>query len=291
MPLSIIAAALLAVVLWGASPVAAKVAVTSLPVMAVVLFRTIVGGIAALPLVLAMRIPLPDTRRRKGLLGLSGFCGFVAFPVLFTIGVNLTSANHASLILASLPVFTGAIAMTWDGRLPRGVWWAGCSIALAGEFLLVFGHEVDVQGAPGFAGDLLVLASNVFASLGYVAGGRLQRQGYPATGTTFWGVILGAIVLLPFVPFVASDVDLSSVPVAAWVASVYLAVGVTIVGYILWYWALGRGGIARIGSFQFLQPVSGVVLAWFLLGEQLTLSFFAASALVLLGVWFALKAG
>ena len=32
-----------------------------------------------------------------------------------------------------------------------------------------------------------------------------------------------------------------------------------------------------------------VLLAWLLLGERLTPSFFAASALVLLGVWFALR--
>lgn len=290
MPLTIVAAALLAVVLWGASAVAAKIAVASLSPMAVVLFRTIVGGIAALPMVLAMRIPLPGTRRQKALLAVSGFCGFVGFPVLFTIGVDLTSANHASLILACLPVFTGAIAMTWDRKLPRGLWWAGCSVALVGEVLLVFAKAPDGQVAPGLAGDLLVLASNLFASLGYVAGARLQRQGYPAAGTTFWGVILFAIVLLPFVPFVWGDIDLASVPPDAWAASLYLAIGVTIVGYTLWYWALGRGGIARIGTFQFLQPVSGVVLAWLLLGEQLTPSFLVASALILVGVWFALKA-
>lgn len=91
-----------------------------------------------------------------------------------------------------------------------------------------------------------------------IAGARLQ--GYPAAGTTFWGVILFTIVLLPFVPVVWGDVDLASVSPDAWAASLYLAIGVTIVGYTLWYWALGRGGIARIGSFQFLQPVSGVVL-------------------------------
>lgn len=290
MPLSVAASALGAVILWGASPVAAKIAVASLPPLAVVLFRTIVGGIAAVPLVMAMRIPLPPPGKQRYLLALSGFCGFVAFPVLFTIGVDLTSANHASLILACLPIFTGAIAKAWDATFPRLRWWAGCAIALTGEVLLVLTNTADDQTASALSGDLLVLASNVFASVGYVAGGRLQRQGYPATGTTFWGVIIFAIVLLPFVPFASSGVDVENVPAAAWISALYLAVFVTIVGYILWYWALGKGGIARIGSFQFMQPVSGVVLAALLLGEQLTASFFGASALVLLGVWYALKA-
>jgi len=64
---------------------------------------------------------------------------------------------------------------------------------------------------------------------------------------------------------------------------------VTILGYVLWYWALGRGGIARVGLIQFLQPVSGVVLAALLLGERISLSFVLASALVLSGVWLAIR--
>ena len=58
---------------------------------------------------------------------------------------------------------------------------------------------------------------------------------------------------------------------------------------MLWYWALGKGGIARVGLIQFLQPVSGVILAGLLLGEQITLSFALASAVVLFGVWLAIR--
>jgi len=80
----------------------------------------------------------------------------------------------------------------------------------------------------------------------------------------------------------------ASVP--AWSAIAYLAIVVTILGYVLWYWALGKGGIARVGLIQFLQPVSGVILAAVLLGEGISLSFLLASALVLFGVWLAIRA-
>lgn len=290
MPFSIYAAALSAVVLWGASPVAAKIAVASLSPLAVVFFRTVLGGCAALPLALFLRIPVPPSARQKRMLLLSGFCGFVGFPVLFTIGVEHTSANHASMILACLPIFTGAIAMGWDRRLPKTKWWFGCIIALAGEVLLIMRHSTTTAMGPSMLGDSLVLASNVFASLGYVTGGRLQREGYPAAGTTFWGVAVFAVVLLPITPFVMAGIDLPELPARAWFSVLYLAVGVTIVGYMLWYWALGKGGIEHIGLFQFLQPVSGVILAWILLDEQLTLGFAFASVLILSGVWFALRA-
>ncbi len=288
--MKVLAAALITVVLWGASPVAAKIAVSSLSPIMVAILRTVIGGLIALPLAMLLRIPLPTDSSQRRLLILSGFCGFVAFSVLFTLGILHTSANHASMILAGLPVFTGLIAMTWDRKRPSAAWWIGCTIAMTGEILLIFGQDFDISTGASIGGDLLVLASNGFASLGYVAGGRLERNGYPAMGTTFYGVSLYALVLLPLLFIVGPGTPMPEVPTGIWIAIAYLAIGVTIVGYVLWYWALGRGGIARIALLQFLQPVSGVILAAILLGEDFGAVFIAASGVILFGVWYALRA-
>lgn len=295
----VILAALVAVILWGASPVAAKVAVGELSALTVALLRTFLGGALAVPVALALRIPLPPTRRLKIILLLSGFCGFIAFPIPFTIGLKLTSANHASMILAALPITTGAIAMLWDRRRPTRIWIIGSLIALVGEAVLIGGRQspgnlnlASVNQA-SLAGDALVLISNCAASLGYVAGGRLQQAGYPSTGTTFWGAATMALVLAPVVIalWLFGDLapELAAASTRSWIAIFYLALVSTIIGYVLWYWALGKGGIARVGLIQFLQPVSGVILAGVLLGEQISLSFLAASALVLFGVWLAIR--
>jgi drug/metabolite transporter (DMT)-like permease len=236
-----------------------------------------------------MRVRWPQQRRLQAILLLSGFCGFIGFPMLFTFGVHLTSANHASMILAALPIFTGAIAMGWDRRRPSRIWVIGSLIALAGEAVLIGGRAGAGAGTASIGGDALVLASNCFASLGYVAGGRLQQAGYPSTGTTFWGAAAMALVLAPVMPLLWARGEFAVASVPAWSAIAYLAIVVTILGYVLWYWALGRGGIARVGLIQFLQPVSGVVLAALLLGEEISLSFLLASALVLGGVWLAIR--
>jgi drug/metabolite transporter (DMT)-like permease len=100
---------------------------------------------------------------------------------------------------------------------------------------------------------------------------------------------LTAVILIPTIPFLVRGVEVPSVGIQSWLGVAYLAIGVTIVGYVLWYWALGKGGIARIGLVQFLQPISGIVLAWLLLGEQVGLGFVSSSALVLTGVWVAMR--
>ena len=285
----VLSAALTAIVIFGASPVAAKIAVQSIGAMDVAYLRTIIGGIIALPLALVLRIRLPSNNQQRGLLFLSGICGFVGFPILFTLGVQMTSANHASMILATLPVITGGIAMLWDKQSPKALWWIGCLVALIGESLLIFTSINSGHSQASIQGDLLVVGSNLFAALGYVAGGRLQRSGYSSKGTTFWGVAIFAIILLPFMPFLLHFDQLPQASVSSWLGILYLAIGVTIIGYIFWYWALGSGGIARVGLLQFLQPISGVILAGILLNEYLTISFIFASIVILSGVWIALK--
>ena len=286
---SVFAAAIAAVVIFGGSAVATKVAVSGINAVDVAVLRTIIAGLVTLPLALTMGIRLPRETAQRGLLLLSGFCGFIAFPLLFTYGVKLTSANHATMILAILPVLTGAIAKTWDRQVPSRLWWLGCAIAFGGEILLLYDPAAKTTDA-SLPGDLLVWLSTAFASLGYVAGARLQRSGYSSRGTTFWGVTLFACLLLPVAPAVIDFDSLTQAGVYAWSGLIYQALGVTIVAYILWYWALGTGDIARVGLFQFLQPVSGVILAGIILAERTSLTFLLASAIIMTGVVMAFRA-
>jgi len=285
---AVLVAALAAVIIFGGSAVATRVAVSAISAIDVSIMRTVIGGLIAIPLAFALRIGLPASVQQRWLLILSGFCGFIAFPLLFTLGVSLTTANHATMILAILPVLTGAIAMSWDRLRPKSGWWPGCAIAFAGEILLLYDPNAN-SGSANIGGDLLVWTSTLFASLGYVAGARLQRTGYSAKGTTFWGVGLFALLLLPLAPFVVDAASLQGAGSYAWSGLLYQAIGVTIVAYILWYWALGTGGIAQIGLFQFLQPVSGVIFAWLILSENLSLIFVVASLIIMLGVVLAFR--
>ena len=286
---SIFAAALAAVVIFGGSAVATKVAVSGINATDVAILRTIIAGLVTLPLALMMGIRLPRNIAQRGLLLLSGFCGFIVFPLMFTYGVKLTSANHATMILAVLPVLTGAIAKTWDRQAPSRLWWLGCGIAFGGEILLLYDPAAGTADA-SLQGDLLVWLSTVFASLGYVAGARLQRSGYSSKGTTFWGIALFACLLLPVSLLVVDFESLARAGAYAWSGLLYQALGVSIVAYLLWYWALGTGGIARVGLFQFLQPVSGVILAAFILAEGMSLTFLLASAIIMTGVVTAFRA-
>ena len=284
-----LAVALLVIVLWGATPVVTKLATNGIDGLTVGIARTLLGGLVAAPLALLMRLKLPRGRAQWGYFFAAAIPGYVVFPVLFSVAQRETSAQHASLLLALLPLFTGLIAAGLEKHLPRARWFVGAAIAIGGECLLVFSRDSIASGGATLLGDTLVLTAGFTATIGYVAGARLSQLGYSVWGTTFWGVAVAAIVLLPLVPFVDVGTAIATGGWISWSAVLFLAYATTIVGYAGWYWALGKGGIGRVALLQFFQPVSGLLLAVFLLGEPLTLGLLAAAALVLFGVWIAAK--
>jgi O-acetylserine/cysteine efflux transporter len=271
---------------WGSTPVATRLAVEDVPPLMVAVLRTVIAGLVAVPILLGMRLRVPAAQRSRVLLGLSALTGFVAFPILYTLGQERTSATHGALILAALPVFTGAWAAVVDRRRPRTRWILGCAIALAGEAAMI-ASRAGSGTEPTFGGDLLILASATLVSAGYVAGALLSLAGYKSLATTLWGVALGAVVMAPLgVGLVAAD-GAPSADAAAWGSILFLAIMTSIVGYVGWYWALARGGIARIATVQFIQPFSGLALAALVLDERITPELALPAAAVLAGVWIA----
>ena len=156
-------------------------------------------------------------------------------------------------------------------------------LASAGAFALVHFRIGIVEGtADSWIGDILILVAGFCASVGYVFGGRAARR-IPAMAVTLWGLLIGGIALLPLFAWRATGIDWSVGTLSSWTAAAYLAFAVSSLGYLLWYWALARGGIARIGTLQFMQPVATLVLAVLILGEAMTFPLAACAAVVLAG--------
>lgn len=55
----------------------------------------------------------------------------------------------------------------------------------------------------------------------------------------------------------------------AWLGFAYVAVVSAYVGFFPWYAGLARGGVARVGQVQLVQPVLSLAWAALLLGEPL----------------------
>jgi drug/metabolite transporter (DMT)-like permease len=281
--IAILGAALAAVALWGATPIATKIAVADLSPLVVGMLRTALAALLTVPLLVVWRLRPPRRRDQLALLSLVTLGGLIAFPLLFSFGIGRTSAAHAGLILAALPLPTGLIGAVFERVLPPLSWWLGAAVALFGEALLIGTDAPAAAPAATLTGDLLVAAGAVCAAAGHVAGARLAPS-FGTWPTTLWAITAGGALLLPVLLWRSDAAALAAAGTAAWSAVVFLAGGSTLLAFAAWYWALSRGGIARMGALQFLQPLVTLTLAALLLAEPITPSLLGAAALILAGV-------
>ena len=287
---AVFSAALAAVILWAGTPAVTKLAVGELDPVVVGVLRTLVGAVVAVPILFARRLAFPASAEARRLLAVSALGGFVVFPLVFSLGLERTSAGHGALAMAVLPIFTGLIAAAWDRRLPGRRWWLGAAIALAGTLLLIDRRFGLTTPGASLDGDLLVLLSCLGASAGYVAGARAAREA-GTFAVTFWGLGLGGLVLVPVLPFLNLADALSGLSAVAWGSVAYLGVLSSIAAYSAWYWALAQGDIGRTGLVQFVQPFLALLLAVIVLGEALTWPLLLAGLVMVAGVALAQSEG
>lgn len=94
-----------------------------------------------------------------------------------------------------------------------------------------------------------------------------------------WATVLSLPLSLPLA-LALSPADLAAIPLPAWAGLGYVALFSMLIGFVFWYRALARGGIAAIGQLQLLQPFMGLGVAALVLGERIEPAMIAAALLV-----------
>lgn len=283
------AAAGVALLLWSGTAIANKIAVNHMDDLSAGVLRSMIAGICALAFALLAKLPFPGTARERVLLIVSGLASFAFWPILLSLGIGRTTAGHAALIMATIPVFTVLIAALVERRRPQAGWGFGAAVAFAGTTAVVMGRGVSIEAfddGSSIAGDLIILIGGVICAIGYVAGGKLSPK-IGTAATTFWGLACALVVLVPTFAAIAGRTEWTTVPVAGWLAVGWMAFLSSLAGYALWFYALGRGGIARIGSLQLAMPVVTLFAAALVLHETLTPLLLVSCATIVVGTFVA----
>lgn len=287
--LQVYSCAVFALVVWSGTPIANKIAINYMSGLQAGVLRSVSAGLIAFALVLIMRMPFPKQGKQRLLLSISGIASFAMWPLLMSIGLEYTSAGHAALIMALIPVFTVLFSNLLCARWPNWRWCFGATVAILGTLMLIAGRPLvfsltDYQTT--LKGDLLILLGCIVCAWGYVAGAR-SSIGIGSRATTFWGLALALVVLIPVFFSIVDYNSLSTIDTTAWLAIAWLVLFSSLLAYIAWLFALERGGIAKIGSIQLSMPVLTLIAAVFILAEDINSFIIFACVLILFGAYLA----
>lgn len=200
----------------------------------------------------------------------------------YLYGQSLTGAGHAALLFATTPIWIFILATLYLKEkliIRRAI---GIVVAVVGVGIIMFGGAVRI-GKEYLAGDLIILFS-VWAWAGYTILGKPLVRKYGAFRVTAYALSFGTLLYIPFGLHRASKVDYSTITTGGWLSVLYMAIGVSVVAYVLWYWVLKQIEATRMAVFHNLQPVLASVIAYFWLGEPLGAPFIIGGLTVLTGV-------
>lgn len=266
---------LVAVVLFGGSLPATRIAVISLDPWFVTAARALVAGVVGLSIVVVARVPFPVAH--AGRLVAVALCLVIGFPAAMAVAVVTVPASHGSVVLALLPLATTLGAVIFAGERPSLEFWL-LSLAGAGLVAAFALRQGDVAIV---AGDLVLVAGVLVCGSGYAIAATLSRT-LPGWQVITWAVVISLPLALPATLLLWPD-GAGAVPAAAWAGVAYGGIVSQFVAYAIWNAALAWGGVARIGQLQLLQPFVTFVIAVPLLGERIdaaTIAFAAAVAVV-----------
>lgn len=270
----------LAMLLWGSSFIAMKVALRSYDPVVVMCGRMIIAAL----IFIVFRKHFGKVEYRPGdwkLLAFMAFCEPCLYFSLETHALQWTSASEAAMITALLPALTvlgASIFLSEKITVRNGL---GLLVAVAGVFGLTWFGRPSEHAPCSWLGNSLEIGAMVFAA-GYTLTSRHLGVRYSPFFLTAVQAFAGSAFFIP--ALLMSGIKMPSG--GGWepvIAVFYLGAVVNVVAYFLYNYGLSRIPVSQASPFVNLIPVFSMVLGWMVLGEALTSIQYLAAAVVLGG--------
>ncbi len=265
---------------WGLNQVTAKIAMVDISPMMQATLRSL-GGTIVLGAWALWRDP--DLFRRDGTLwpGIASGIAFGAEFVALFIGLQFTTASHAILFLYSAP-FVVALVLPWmtpSERLTR-LQWIGLGLSFVGVAVAL---RVSTSSRDQLIGDTLCLIAGVlWGATTLIMKGTKLRFVRPEK-TLLYQLAISVFVLGGFA--ILRDEHLpTQISTLTAIAFAYQTLWVVCLTFVLWFWMVKTYRAGELSAFTFLTPLFGAAAGHFILGDEITLGFAAAVALVAVGI-------
>lgn len=202
----------------------------------------------------------------------------------YVVGQKLTGAGHGSLLYATTPIYVFIFSAF---MLKEGMPWRralGIVIAVIGVILIV-GQGAQLSAAY-LLGDSIIFVAVLGWALYTVLGKPLVAK-YGAFRMTAYPLAIGTLCYAPLGIYRSVIFDYSAVTLRGWSAMLFMAIAMSVIAYVAWYWVLKHMDAGRLALFSNIQPLIAVLASWLMIGEAPTVVFAIGAGVVLAGLLIA----
>lgn len=198
--------------------------------------------------------------------------------------LRFTTATNVSLIVCSCPLFAAiVIGMFYKSERFRLWQTVGSLLAFAGMAIVVLNGRFVLHLSP--IGDGLAFTACmcwVFYSLLM----KLVMDRYSALFITRKVFFYGVLTILPYYLI---EPDMPSAEVLfrpeVMVNLLFLGCVASMLCYLTWSWCMAKLGAVKCTNWVYFNPITTIIVAWFVLDEQITLFFLVGSLFILSGMY------
>jgi drug/metabolite transporter (DMT)-like permease len=275
---------LMVVILWGGNNAGTKWLLAAWPPVFTGFLRFAVAGLILLAVLrftnwLGQFEKLTPELRRE--LWLRGGLSLAAYTIAFNWALRLIPASHVALYLGASPVWA---LLAEQG--PRRTWvsvrrYTAALIAVSGV-LVLFWPALHTHGTTSLTGELCALGSSFLWAF-YSRQSRwlsARVNSLEVAANSMW---MAGVILIPLGLWEIVSHGLVVTPARIGVMSLCIVFG-GVIPYAFWNNALRRWPASRVLLFNNLIPITTCAWVHFTFGESITLTFYLAMALILLGV-------
>ena len=229
-----------------------------------------------------------DSWRDELLMAALGVMGGSLYFLTENSSMNYTTTTNTSIIVSLCPLFASAmIGFFYKSERLSRLQMFGTLMAATGVVVVVMNGHFVLHLSP--RGDALAFAACLcwaFYSLLMIPANARYDTVFVTRKVFFYG-------LLSMIPYLIVYPELNihllfAQPQLVW-NLLFLGCVASMLCFLAWNWVLKQLGSIKATNYVYLNPVTTIVFAWFLLGEQITVWFILGTLLILLGMYLADK--
>ena len=216
------------------------------------------------------------------LLGVSG--GSVYF-LAENAAMLYTTATNTSLIVCSCPLFTMLLIALFYRQTERfsKIQLTGSLMACLGMAVVVLNGHFVLHLSP--LGDILAFAACLLWAV-YTLLMKAVANRYNSLFITRKVFFYGLLTIIPYFLWVEPfNFAIFPLDASLLLNLLYLGVVASMLCYLVWSWIIKRLGAVEATNWVYVNPVSTILFAWWLLDEQITPWFLLGTLLILVGMY------